>query len=124
MIARARLIDWAVVPADVARFASAEQTRLTAGRDYPVVALSVYLGVAFLLVEDDEGQPRFCPASLFEPCTGPTPANWRCTTRLGGGVELVIGPAFVSESLEAYSDVVDQTPDAIESVTRWLRSRG
>jgi hypothetical protein len=52
---------------------------VTIGRPYPVFAITIYLGVAWYYVLDDDGRewPTWVPAPLFEIVDGSLPAGWK-----------------------------------------------
>ena len=99
--------------ASATKFWSPTQTFLTPSKSYPVYAISLHLGVLFYLVVDDQQTPIFVPAELFEEWTGPLPSAW-ITSTFSGDTQMVSGPAFIAESLEAYDRMIDQ---CFESVT-------
>jgi hypothetical protein len=51
---------------------------LTVGGDYPVLALTVFLGTAWYFVLDDDGNPwpTWSPSALFEIIDGSLPSSW------------------------------------------------
>lgn len=54
------------------------QFPVTIGRDYAVFAMTVYLGMAWYYVLDDDGHawPTWMPAPLFEVVDGSIPPTW------------------------------------------------
>jgi len=52
---------------------------VTIGRSYPVFAMTIYLGVAWYYILNDDGHewPTWAPAPLFELLDGSLPASWR-----------------------------------------------
>lgn len=52
---------------------------VTVGRSYLVFAMTIYLGVAWYYIMDDDGHawPTWVPAPLFEVVDGSLPASWR-----------------------------------------------
>lgn len=52
---------------------------VTVGRAYPVFAVTIYLGVAWYYILNDDGHlwPTWAPAPLFEVVDGGLPASWK-----------------------------------------------
>ena len=100
---------------------SLSQMNLTLARSYEVHAVSVYNGITFLLVIDDIETPTFLPRSLFDVIDVAIPGDWIANSFCEGPVQLVIGPAFIAESVVAYDSMVDQTLDSVQAL--WVRVR-
>ncbi len=113
MRVRAVDIDWNYLAADIEPFVSKSQTFITTGVEYEVHALSVYRRVVFVLIVDDTKNPAFIPSLLFETLSTDIPADWMCNLIGESGVDLVIGPGFVAQDLEAYSSMIDQETNPI-----------
>jgi len=52
---------------------------VTLGRTYAVFAVTIYLGVAWYFILNDDGHPwpTWAPAPLFEVVDGAVPASWK-----------------------------------------------
>ena len=52
---------------------------VTLGRAYAVFAVTIYLGIAWYYIFNDDGHPwpTWAPAPLFEVVDGAIPASWR-----------------------------------------------
>jgi hypothetical protein len=52
---------------------------VTVGRVYPVYAMTLFLGIAWYYVLDDDGHawPTWIPATVFEVIDGSLPASWK-----------------------------------------------
>jgi hypothetical protein len=99
---------------DEASFFSPQQTFLSSGKDYVVHAVSVYRGVAFVQIVDDDDTPVFLPRALFETVATDVPHDWICSLFPEDPVQLVLGPAFMAKDLAAYEAMVDQERAQVE----------
>ncbi len=108
MKVRYRSPDRASLSEHEAKYFVKEQVRLSTGRSYGVYAVSVYDGLAFVHVVDDQETPRFLPRALFEVVDGGIPEDWQCNLFPEGPVQMVFGPAYVAADLGCYEATVDQ----------------
>jgi hypothetical protein len=55
------------------------QFPVTVGLTYVVFAVTIYLGVAWYYIFDDDGHdwPTWCPAPLFDVSEGSVPPSWQ-----------------------------------------------
>jgi hypothetical protein len=67
---------------------------------------------------DDLGYPSWKPAWLFDVVDPSIPGDWICSTFRDDPC-LVLGPAFVAGSLEAYAAMVELEPAQVEQF--WQR---
>jgi len=70
--------------------------------------MSVYDGVAFVLVVDDDQTPSFRPRTLFEIEDPSIPGDWIVNLFQEGPVQLVVGPRYIANDLDSYNATVDQ----------------
>ena len=60
-----------------------EEFPVTSGRTYEVVGVGVWETTLEVLIRDDDGQPSWCPAGLFDISDQPMPDGWRFALRDG-----------------------------------------
>ena len=106
----------------VARFMPGGPKHLSDLKLYSIYAISVYDGVTFYLVVDDLNTPVFLPASLFELKDAKPGQSWLVGANLSEQVLLVIGPHFICDSIDSYSDMVDQVWASVERLWRTIDS--
>ena len=94
---------------------------ISPGREYAAYGLSVWRGSTSFLVIDDDNMPRFLPAWLFRQVDSSMPPGWICSC-FEGEVTMVIGPAFIAESVEAYTDLVELVPDQVRRFREYVQS--
>jgi hypothetical protein len=123
MLVRPRSLASGALPAIESRYVSKDQLFLSPDKNYEVHAVSVYDGIAFLQIVDDKDTPVFLPRPLFEMVESSIPTDWICNVFAEGPVQLVMGPAYVAESLESYDAMVDQRRKQVESFWRRIASR-
>ena len=85
---------------------------VTASREYVVHALSVWRGITHVLIVDDMEDPWFKPRSLFDTVDPSLPSDWIGSVFPEAAVQLVLGPAFLAGSLEAYESMIDGDQDS------------
>jgi hypothetical protein len=90
---------------------------LTIGRSYEVFAMTVFLGIAWYHVLNDDGHdwPTWAPAPLFDVADGTLPRSWRVGyVRLEGEDEYPIlsFPEWATDH-EFYERLVDGDADAV-----------
>ena len=99
-----------------------EQVFLTPEREYLVHALACFNGQVVLLVADDVPLPAWYSAVLFD-VVEPTPCrDWQVGIfgkNTEGGLQMVCGPSFVSQSEQAYRALVELDPARVEKF--WSR---
>ncbi len=108
---RARTVDLASSPEAVKPYLG--QTLVTTGKDYDAHALATYEGVVLYQIVDDAELPGWKPAWLFDVIEPTIPADWIART-FHDEPSLVIGPAFVAESLDAYRAMVELEPEQVD----------
>lgn len=106
-------IDWENLDAELCPFIKKNQTFLTIGKQYQACALSVYKGVSFVLVADDLGTPNFIPSMAFKATDEKLPSSWFCNLLNEDGVSMIVGPSFISQSIELYSAMIDLEPEQV-----------
>ncbi len=116
---RANDVDWDNLPDEVAYFAREDQTFTTVGREYVVLAISVYRGVWFALIADDHNIAEFLPLHLFTQVSMDIPPEWICSMNPGPDIAMVLGPDFVAKDERAYGSIVDKEPRAIDALWRF-----
>jgi hypothetical protein len=84
----------------------ARDPNLTPGREYDVHAVSVYEGVASVLVIDDADYPGWLPTWLFTPTEHSIPSDWLCNS-FPDWPDLLVGPDFIAGSQEGYRAMVE-----------------
>jgi len=119
MLVKAIEADWKLIPENIRPFISAQQTKVKPGRQYRVIALSIYKSVLFVLIFDDHELLSFVPSCYFETIDSTVPNDWICSLSLGAMVDLVIGPEFIAKSLDSYNRTVDLEADQVEKIWRW-----
>lgn len=109
MRVRARNIDEALakMPRHEAAFEKRGQVFLTEGKEYTVYALSVYKGIASVLIVDDLRSQTFYLARLFEVVDSQIGSDWICTIFPDDPVQLLLGPAFIAKDIESYGAMVE-----------------
>jgi hypothetical protein len=105
-------------------FVRETQAHLTANQIYEVQAVSVYKGISFVLLYQDDASTDFTPRSFFEMVDGEVPTDWICSLFPVGEVQLVLGPDVLAGSLEAYDAIVDHRRAPLEELWRRRHSRG
>lgn len=105
-------------------FVRETQARLTANRIYEVQAVSVYKGMSFVLLYQDDATTGFTPRSFFEMIDGEVPTDWICSLFPAGEVQLVLGPDILAGSLEPYDAIVDHRSAPLEELWQRRHSRG
>lgn len=121
MLVKARIINWQTVPHNVEPFISPNQTCISSGKMYTVYAVSLYLGVVFVLVIDDLETPVFLPSWLFETVVTDIPHDWICHLQVSDDVEMILGPEFLARDLDAYNSLVDQESDQLARFWSWCQ---
>ena len=119
MIVRYCGVREALLSTEEKTFFSRKETAVSDGTLYRVHAISVYQNVLFVLIVDDDRQPCFVPCGLVETVDPSVDADWQCGVFCEHGISLVLGPRFLSESVEAYTRMVDRDPLAWDSF--WAR---
>ena len=122
MRVRFRNLPLETVSSNEASYVSPQQTFLLPAKDYEVHAISVYNGIAFLQVVDEKETPVFLPRVLFDVIEAGVPRDWICNTFPTGSVQLVLGPRFVAETLEAYEGMIDQKEAQVYEFWKRLES--
>ena len=89
------------------RFAFPNNYRFVEGASYEVHAVSVFNGIVFLLVVDEDNLPIFRPRVLFEVIDQTIPQDWVCGV-FNGDPQLVAGPPFIASSMDAYESMIDR----------------
>ena len=87
-------------------------SELTVDREYVVHALTAYDEVVLFQVVDDLQMPSWNPAVLFEISDHSLPSDWICNVLDIG--HMVLGPAFVAQSLQAYCDMAVLDSDQVD----------
>lgn len=95
---------------------------LTIGRSYPVYAVTVFLGITwFYVLDDDElSWPIWMPALLFDVTDGSLPDTWEFghfRHADGGETPILSFPEWASD-LHYYERLVDGDPDATATFER------
>lgn len=101
------------------KYVSPSQLCLSSAVEYEVHAVSVYDGISFVLVIDDDATPTFLPRALFETTSSLIPHDWICNLFPIDPVQLVMGPSFIASSLTSYNAMVDQEWSQVQSL--WQR---
>jgi len=92
---------------------------LTVGKDYEVHAITVFQGVVFFQVVEDEGElPAWVPAWMCRTVAGEMPGDWVANMVDEG--HFVIGPQFLARDLQSYVDMVELNPEQIARFWRRL----
>lgn len=107
---RARHVDATSIPTAIRPYLG--QTFLTTGKDYEVEAAAVFEGLVMLQVVDDLGNPAWRPAWLFDLVEPTIPGDWVLAS-FHNEPALVLGPAFIAESVQAYGAMVELQPDQV-----------
>jgi hypothetical protein len=102
-------------PTHEARYVVPTQIFLTANEEYEVHAISVYDGVVFVLIADDDGTPSFEARFLFDVVDTSIPADWICNIFPTDPVQLVMGPPFLAKDRASYSGMIDFDPVQIDA---------
>lgn len=113
---RAKEIDWEGLPDEISDFAKPSQTCVTAGKEYTVLAMSVYERVWFVLICDDYSMAEFLPLHLFDQVTTDIPPEWICTLNPGQDLDMVLGPDFIARDHGAYSSIVDKEVATVDKL--------
>ncbi len=101
------------------------QTLITKGKDYVVHAIAVFEGNVCFQIVDDADVPFFTWASLFTVVDRSIPIDWECNLFAEKEPRLVIGPSFISSSLQAYSRMANLADrDQLDKFWRRVRELG
>jgi hypothetical protein len=98
------------------------QIFLTPSREYECHAIAIFESKLLLQVVDDGELPSWHRAQGFTVRDGSMPSDW-IVNLFDGEPKLVIGPAFVAESIETYAAMVQQEPPQIDLFLRRLHER-
>lgn len=90
---------------------------VTPGRAYPVYAVTMFLGIPWYYVQDDDGLawPTWVPAGMFEVLDGHLPASWILgyfRFAPNDQYPLISFPEWASDH-HFYERLVDGDPDAV-----------
>ncbi|TFC22116.1 hypothetical protein E3O55_19020 [Cryobacterium sp. MDB1-18-2] len=94
---------------------------LTVGRDYPVFAITVFLGSAWYYILNDDGHdwPTSTPSALFDVTDGSLPASW-----IVGYNRFTVEEQFPLISFPEWADdrgfyerLLDREPNAVQVFT-------
>ena len=102
-----------------AKYVAPGQTFLSTEKHYDVHAVSVYDGVVFVQVVDDNRTPVFDPRALFDVIDTRVPEDWICNVFSEGLVQLVLGPRFVAKDLASYDGMIDHRGPQVDEF--WKR---
>ena len=118
MRARHRGLPGDTCPPKEAYYIVPKQTFLSLDKEYEVYAVSVYDGIAFLLVVDDDSTASFYPRTLFDVVESRVPTDWICNAFPTGPVQLILGPSFIAKDLASYDGMVDQRREQFDEFWR------
>lgn len=124
MIVEARLASFEEAPDSLRKegYAPESHVEVTVHKTYEVHAMSVWRGIAAVLIADDYEVPRFLPAWLFRTVDATIPEDWICNL-FHSELSLVIGPAFISGSEDEYNRMVESELDQTTRFYRRLDSK-
>jgi hypothetical protein len=114
----ARSFEWQSCPPEIASVMPPGQLFVTTDREYEIYGMSVYLGVVYLQMVDDLGDPSWVPDWFFDVVEPTVPGDWVCALPRGG-LRLILGPAFVARDKESYRSMVELEPDQLKRF--WAR---
>ena len=117
----ARNVDWSQCPSAIAPFTKQSQTFLTVGKNYDVHAVAVFAGSPNLQIVNDLGYPSWEASWLFDVDDTSLPADWICNL-LHDDPSMLLGPAFVAMSEEAYGTMVELHADQVDRFWKRLES--
>jgi hypothetical protein len=116
MIATCRTAKGRELPANYRGLYFTEATvfHVTPGQSYRVHEMALFNSGLTFLVVDDDGQPNWYPAELFDVEDGRLPANWLFALRDGGerGTQAVWGHPRLVDDPDLDDSLADQDPDA------------
>jgi hypothetical protein len=85
---------------------------LTVGQEFEVHAITVFQGLIFFQIVEDEGHhPLWVPAWMCKTVAGKMPGDW--VANLVDEGHLVIGPPFLARDLQSYVEMVERNPEQI-----------
>ncbi len=90
---------------------------------YEVHAVVLWSGEVFYQIVGESGLISWLPAVAFEIQDRSLPDDWLFNS-LDQEVPLIIGPAFITDSKEAYSEMVELDPDKVRQFRDRLNRRG
>jgi len=110
-------------PSDVERSGFTEETvvHVKVGSDYEVLALSVFSGVAFILISDDLEMFSWLPGWLFEVAERQLPTDW-IVSLFNEDPSVLIGPQLIADNLETYTRFVDQDPELVSAMRQRMQA--
>lgn len=123
MIVRADEDNFETAPSELFEIglSISSQTGISKGKEYTVHAISIWLSVTFLCIFEDHNILVWRPGWLFTVIDKTMPSDWQCNL-FRGEVSMVIGPRFISDSEEQYSDMVEREPSQLERFYSRLRN--
>lgn len=98
-------------------------TRVSRLSEYDVHAVSVYDGVVFVLIVEDSNTPLFLTSAMFEVVDDTVPDDWICRLFSEERLQMVMGPAFIASSLQAYSSMIDSEVAPVNAFWDRLEAR-
>lgn len=97
------------------------QTHLTVGKEYDVYTISFYKACLCLLVIDDFGTESFKPSWFFEIVDRKVPKDWQVNLFDDGDrLQGLIGPEFIVRDGESYDALIEQEPEAVEKMVKYV----
>ena len=95
---------------------------VTRGREYPVYAVTVLLGIVWYYVMDDDGDPYpiWAPGPLFDVVDGTLPPSWRMgyfRFSRDNQYPILSFPEWADDHWY-YERLVDRDPEAVEVLAR------
>jgi hypothetical protein len=90
---------------------------LSRGVEYPVFAISVCRGTAFVLLESNLRVPSWYPLAELHVTDSAIPNDW-IVGSAGAEVPIVIGPRWISSSREAYESLANLEPLSLDLFRR------
>lgn len=95
---------------------------VTRGRDYYVYAITVFLGLTWYYLMDDDGHPwpTWVPAPLFDVIDGSLPPSWRVgyfRFSRDNQYPILSFPEWAQDH-QFYERLVDRDPGAVETFLR------
>jgi hypothetical protein len=85
---------------------------ITMGKEYEVMAVVQFHGLALFQTVHDDECPGWLPTWLYDVVDASIPHEWICTTIYEQGW-IAIGPEFVVKDDESYEQMVQREPDAM-----------
>lgn len=92
---------------------------VTAGEKYDVFSVCIWRGVLMFLVRSDvDGLPRWCPALLFDPYSGPFPTTWYFQASPLEEISAIWGYREMVEDDQHFDSLSNQESEALQTFIR------